>query len=121
MPESEPSAETHPKTQPEKIELLALDAPPMIAGEPEPVAANVTDETESGASLEVKFGKVWLVRIGVVLVLTGRGVLANLGYQGLNPEIRPYINPTLLYLWRFGMLAPGLFPTHPFAFLKTFP
>jgi hypothetical protein len=92
----------------------------MIAGEPEPVAANVTDETESGASLEVKFGKVWLVRIGVVLVLTGLVVLANLGYQGLNPEIRPYINATLLYLVSFGMMAAGLFLHQRFEFLKNF-
>ena len=50
-----------------------------------------------------------IVRIGVVMVLTGLVYLAHMGYKGLSVEIRPYLNASLLYLVSFGMMSAGLF------------
>ena len=73
------------------------------------------------ASLEERVGKVWLVRVGVVLVLTGLAYLANMGYVGLrdsaeHKHLIPYINAALLYHVSFGMAAV-YFSTHALHFV----
>ena len=45
-------------------------------------------------------GKVWFVRVGVVLVLTGL-VFLKMGYKNISDHIRPYLNASLLYLISF--------------------
>ena len=59
--------------------------------------------------VKLQIGKVWRVRLGVVLVLTGLVYLARMGYEGITDEVRPYVNASLLYLVSFGMMAAGLF------------
>ena len=43
------------------------------------------------------------------MVLTCIAYLAQMGYKGLDVEIRPYINAAMLYLISFGMMGAGLF------------
>ena len=114
--------------QPEKIDLPVLDSPPIVELEPEPVPAMEThpqelpevEELKTADSLEIKLGKVWFVRVGVVLVLTSLVYLAQMGYQGIDEAVRPYVNASLLYLVSFGLMAAGLFLHKRFKFLENF-
>ena len=120
--------EQTPETQPETIELPVLASPPTI--EPEPVPSSVEESylqespaaeaPQTAGSLEMKLGKVWFVRVGVVMVLTGLVYLAQMGYQGIDEAVRPYVNASLLYLVSFGLMAAGLFLHKRFEFLKNF-
>ena len=68
---------------------------------PEPVAALTAETPEAkepdaaNNSFELEVGKVWFVRIGVVLVLTGLVFLAKMGYQDIPDDIGPDLNATL--------------------------
>ena len=128
LPELSPLPEQTPGPQPEKVELPVLESPATI--EPEPVP-NSTKESylqesptaeapQTAGSLEMKLGKVWFVRVGVVMVLTGLVYLAQMGYQGIDEAWRPYINASLLYLVSFGLMAAGLFLHKRFESLKNF-
>ena len=93
---------------------------------PEPVAALTAETPEAkepdaaNNSFELEVGKVWFVRIGVVLVLTGLVFLAKMGYQDIPDHIRPYLNATLLYLISFSLMGAGLFLRERFAVLKNY-
>lgn len=97
-------------------------APPLIA----PVLPQTIETPEAkepavvNNSFELEVGKVWFVRIGVVLVLTGLVFLAKMGYQGIPDHIRPYLNATLLYLISFSLMGAGLFLRERFAVLKNY-
>ncbi|MBR67315.1 MAG: hypothetical protein CMO67_04285, partial [Verrucomicrobiales bacterium] len=99
---------------------------PELPNVPEPVAAHTVETPEAkepaGAnnSFELEVGKVWFVRIGVVLVLTGLVFLAKMGYKNISDHIRPYLNASLLYLISFGMMGAGLFLRERFAVLKNY-
>lgn len=93
---------------------------------PEPMAALTAETPEAkepdaaNNSFELEVGKVWFVRIGVVLVLTGLVFLAKMGYQDIPDHIRPYLNATLLYLISFSLMGAGLFLRERFAVLKNY-
>lgn len=81
-----------------------------IPTEEEPAPTDkLAKEPKSKTSFELQLGKVSIVRIGVVMVLTCIAYLAQMGYRGLDVEIRPYINAAMLYLISFGMMGAGLF------------
>ncbi|MDE2680668.1 MAG: DUF2339 domain-containing protein, partial [Verrucomicrobiota bacterium] len=105
-----------PEIEPEPV--------PDAISEPEPVPEVATTATEpepkTKSSFELQIGKVWLVRLGVVLVLTGLVHLARMGYEGITDEVRPYVNASLLYLVSFGMMAAGLFLHRRFEVLKNY-
>ncbi|SVD28069.1 uncharacterized protein METZ01_LOCUS380923, partial [marine metagenome] len=128
LPQLPQLPEQTPKPQPVKIELPILDSPPIVEPEPEPVPAVEThpqefpkvDELKTADSLEMKLGKVWFVRVGVVMVLTGLVYLAQMGYKGIDEAVRPYVNASLLYLVSFGLMMAGLFLHKRFKFLENF-
>ena len=99
------------------------DAEPSVI---EPATAQIAEPLESQEpeaakdSFELEVGKVWFVRIGVVLVLTGLVFLAKMGYKNISDHIRPYLNASLLYLISFGMMGAGLFLRERFAVLKNY-
>ena len=99
------------------------DAEPSVI---EPATAQTAEPLESQEpeaakdSFELEVGKVWFVRIGVVLVLTGLVFLAKMGYKNISDHIRPYLNASLLYLISFGMMGAGLFLRERFAVLKNY-
>ena len=98
-------------TEPQVIE-------PATAQTAEPLESQEPEATKDSFELEV--GKVWFVRIGVVLVLTGLVFLAKMGYKNISDHIRPYLNASLLYLISFGMMGAGLFLRKRFAVLKNY-
>ncbi len=87
---------------------------PQPAIEPIPVAP-----ADKG-SFELQIGKVWLVRLGVLMVLTGLVYLARMGYEGISDPVRPYVNASLLYAVSFGMLTAGLWLHRRFESLKNY-
>ncbi len=50
------------------------------------------------ASLEMRLGTFWLVRIGIVMVLTGLAFFANFAYHNVVPRLGPAGKISLLYL-----------------------
>ena len=103
--------------------VTPADAEPSVI---EPATAQTTEPLESQEpeaakdSFELEVGKVWFVRVGVVLVLTGLVFLAKMGYKNISDHIRPYLNASLLYLISFGMMGAGLFLRERFAVLKNY-
>ncbi|MDP6904367.1 MAG: DUF2339 domain-containing protein [Verrucomicrobiota bacterium] len=129
IPEEEPSS---PTTEIEEKTVPQPPVPEIVSaqkqGEPQsstPLPAPLSPEPtpkqpEEKTSFELQLGKVWFVRIGVVMVLTGLAYLAHMGYKGLAIEIRPYLNASLLYLISFAMMSAGLFLHRRFEFLKNY-
>ncbi len=114
-----------PELQPEPVTAQAADEPPVIkhatAPLPEPASTPDTAPASSESnSFELQVGKVWFVRIGVGLVLTGLVFLAKMGYQNITEDIRPYLNAALLYLISFSMMGAGLFLHRRFEALKNY-
>ena len=91
-------------------------APPV----PPPVSRPATVEpTASGSrtaapapagkgSLEMRVGTYWLVRVGIVLVVTGLVFFGSLAYQNYISKFGPGGKLTLLYLASFALLGVGL-------------
>jgi hypothetical protein len=68
-------AEARLKVVPEKVEPISISPPPAIPPSPTPLPAAPDN------SFELDFGKVWFVRIGIVILLTGLVFLGNYAYQ----------------------------------------
>lgn len=70
---------------------LPQQPPPVIppvppSAQPAPAPAGGADSNDT---LEIQFGRVWLVRIGIVVLLTGLVFLGNLAYQKIVPMLGP--------------------------------
>lgn len=76
-----------------------------------PIAASVAPEVAAQAdksSLEMRVGTYWLVRIGVVMLLTGLVFFGNYAYQNFVVRFGPVGKVVLLYLASGLLLAAGL-------------
>ena len=62
---------------------------------------------EEVRSLEMRVGTYWLVRIGVVMVLTGLVFFGNLAYQNYISKLGPGGKVSLLYLASLALLGAG--------------
>ena len=72
-----------------KLPQLPPPVPPPPAhpvAQPSPVPPSGADANDT---LEIQFGRVWLVRIGIVVLLTGLVFLGNLAYQRIVPMLGP--------------------------------
>ncbi|MEM7144203.1 MAG: DUF2339 domain-containing protein [Verrucomicrobiota bacterium] len=64
---------------------------------------------EPSAGLEITFGRYWLSRIGIVMLLTGFVFLATyLGRKMFEEDISPWVRTGVLYLGSFSLLGAGL-------------
>ncbi|HYG35807.1 MAG TPA: DUF2339 domain-containing protein, partial [Clostridia bacterium] len=77
---------------------LTLSEPP-IGKAPEPAEAK---------SFEMRLGTFWLVRIGIVMVLTGLVFFGNLAYQNYISQLGPGGKVSLLYFASALLLCGGL-------------
>ena len=59
------------------------------------------------SSLEMKVGTYWLVRVGIIILITGLAFGANLAYQTIIPKLGPGGKISLLYLASGLLLAAG--------------
>jgi uncharacterized membrane protein len=72
--------------------------------EPEPTA---TPPLPEKSSFEMRLGTFWLVRIGVVMLLTGFAFFANYAYHHVVPKLGPGGKISLLYLASGLLLGAG--------------
>ncbi len=104
------SASTTPAAAP-LVEEPAVKAPEFVPSISSPVALPpLTEPTPPAAresSFEMRLGKFGLVRVGIVLILTGLVFLANLAYQKWIPKLGPAGKVTLLYLASGLLLGAG--------------
>lgn len=84
----------------------ADSVPAPVAKEiPAPPVERIPDTApKPDASFELDFGKVWFVRIGIVILLTGLGFLGNYAYQNWIKDMSNGVRLTALFLCA-GLLA----------------
>lgn len=92
--QAEPGQE--PRNRPMEPPLISTP-PPLLRG---------STNTAQGDSLEMRLGRFWLVRIGVVMVLTGLVFFGNLAYQNYVSRLGPAGKVFLLY-FASGLLLLG--------------
>jgi uncharacterized membrane protein len=93
--------------------------PPVFANVKEPSVQNAASVIPPGSataseasprevrSFEMRLGTFWLVRIGIVMVLTGLVFFGNLAYQNYISHLGPAGKVTLLYLASGALLGAG--------------
>ncbi len=75
-------------------------APPQPAPMP-------TAKPDGDASFELNFGKVWFVRIGIVILLTGLVFLGNYAYQNWIREMPNGVRLAALFACALGLVETG--------------
>jgi hypothetical protein len=111
----ESSSAPKPPPQPPRPETFA--APP-IPPKPEPVPVfartkasapppKPAEPRERDSSFEMRLGTYWLVRIGIVMLLTGLVFFANYAYHNFIAHIGPAGKVALLYIVSGGLLGVG--------------
>jgi uncharacterized membrane protein len=79
----------------------------LPAGEPAFAQTAERPSTERPESFELRLGKYWLARVGIVAMLTGMVFLAGLAYKNYAGRIGPGGKVALLYVVSFGLLGVG--------------
>ena len=83
--------------------------PPPLP-QPQPIAAAATEQPEPAKpreSFEMKLGTYWLVRIGIVMLLTGLVFVANYAYKNYIGKLEPSGKVALLYTAAAALLGAG--------------
>lgn len=80
--------------------------------EPEPVATEIPEvasaaESDEG-SIEMRVGTYWLVRVGVVMLLTGLAFFGNYAYHHIVSQFGPGGKVSLMYLFSAALLGAGV-------------
>lgn len=109
-----------PKPEPK----IVAATPPPLPREPEvPVAVSAGPAMEQGfailpesptpksdrASLELHLGRVWAVRLGIIMLTTGFVFLSRYTYDNFVRDLGPGIRLGMLYLFSFALAGAGLF------------
>ncbi len=84
-------------------------APPPPTEPPPPLesAAPAGAPRPKESSLELRVGTVWLVRFGIVMVLTALGLFGAYAYQNYIPRLGPGGKVGMLYFASFALLGVG--------------
>jgi uncharacterized membrane protein len=82
---------------------------PLPAAAAEPVKLPVSAKADAAAkgSFEMRLGTYWLVRIGIVMVLTGLVFFGNLAYHNFIAKLGPGGKVSLLYVASAALLVAG--------------
>jgi hypothetical protein len=122
------SAESLSPPEPEPPPTPSPQVPPAVSGPPplppKPVVARQTaeiprqtrpprapgpaGEPAATESFELRLGRVWLVRIGIVILLTGLVFLGNYAYHEFVVRLGPAGKLLLLYLAGAGLCLVGM-------------
>lgn len=94
------------KTAPAPAVSPIAATPPQASIGPQPSAATANTAPSSG-SFEMRLGTYWLVRVGIVMVLTALVFFGNLAYQNFISKLGPGGKVTLLYVASFSLLGVG--------------
>jgi hypothetical protein len=108
IPGPEPEKERPPRDIPLPPPLAASAPPPIpeappatvpaVSAPPPPAPAPVPKTMATDESLELRLGRVWLARIGIVILLTGLVFLGNYAYHELIVRLGAGGKLALLYL-----------------------
>jgi hypothetical protein len=93
----------------------AIPVPPPISGTvptvrtqgPKQASSTLTPPPAKSGSFEMRLGTYWLVRIGIVMVLTALVFFGNLAYHNFISKLGPGGKVALLYIASAGLLAAG--------------
>lgn len=118
--ESQPAASVLPPPLPpasafKQAKILQTPAPvameshtPVAMETPAPVEVESTPAPpESDTSFELQLGKVWVVRVGIVILLTGLVFLGNYAYQNWIREMSNGLRLTALFLCAVAIAETG--------------
>jgi uncharacterized membrane protein len=94
--------------EPSVVPPIPRRNPTLPPDRPEPPRRDQTPESKTD-SLEVQLGTVWLVRIGIVVLLTGLVFLGNYAWQNVIARIGPLGKVICLYTIGAGLTAAGAF------------
>jgi uncharacterized membrane protein len=87
-------------------EVVPVQPPPLPAAAP--AAAVSEDENEPpSAPFELQFGRVWLVRLGIVLLLTGLVLLGNFAYKNWIRDMPNGLRLTGLFICAGVLIETG--------------
>ena len=87
--------------------VLTAAAAPTAGSRPAPPPAMPKPAPAVKESFEMRLGTYWLVRIGIVMVLTSLVFFGNLAYHNFISKLGPGGKVALLYLASGGLLAAG--------------
>ena len=95
-------------SEPPPLPLEALQPPVLSPAAPSvPVPSEAPKHVATADSLELQLGTVWLVRISVVVLLTGLVFLGNFAYHNFIGKLGPAGRLILLYLAGGGLCVAG--------------
>lgn len=94
-----------PDQIPEPKHILPKGPPPLPEESPPPIPPVSNGPEEN---LELRVGKYWLVRVGILVLLTGLVLLGNLAYQTFITALGPAGKLGLLYLVGGLLVGSGL-------------
>jgi uncharacterized membrane protein len=100
-----------PSSEPPSIFRPPAAPPPTPPALPPPAGdagGNDRPGAEKEESFEMQLGRVWLVRIGIVVLLTGLVFLGNLAYQHIVPRLGPGGKLSLIGLAGAALCGMGL-------------
>jgi hypothetical protein len=106
--------QTAPPVVPPPLPVSAVPSPISTSEVPPPLPASAREsispgtEEEGRESLELHLGRVWLVRVGIVILLTGLVFLGNYAYHELIVRLGPIGKLSLLYLAGAGLCVLGM-------------
>ena len=95
-----PKADAPAPPDPEPVVTKAVSLP----AQPEPIPAQ---EPKTDSSFELDFGKVWFVRIGIVILLTGLVFLGNYAYQNWIKDMPNGVRLAALFACALGLVETG--------------
>jgi uncharacterized membrane protein len=98
-----PIDKTTPPPLPEEV-IAAITIEPTPLEKP---TLSLTQKEVAG--IEMQLGRVWSVRLGILLLTTGFVFLSRYTYDNIIRDLGPGIRLTLMYLLSFALTAAGLF------------
>ncbi|HKS38718.1 MAG TPA: DUF2339 domain-containing protein [Verrucomicrobiae bacterium] len=111
IPPQPTPAFTQPATQPQSIPRAhgaPAEPPPVVSSEPPPVYPTPEAQPAAGgSSFEMRLGTYWLVRIGIVMLLTALVFFGRWAYQNVIASMGAIGKVTLMYLSGAALLGIG--------------
>ncbi len=108
----EVDAPTIGTSEPNSPKQAEVAPPPLLSSSPEPLPLTSPEKpvVEPGRSrdLELQLGRVWSVRLGIVLLTTGLVFLSRYTYDHFVRELGPGLRLTIMYLLSFLITGAGL-------------
>lgn len=87
----------------------SIAVPEIAAPPPPPVSLALPPPPPDSSSFELRFGRIWLVRLGIALLVTGLVLLGNYAYQNWIRDLSAGIRLAALYFSSMLLCGTGVF------------